>query len=479
MASFSEQMLEFLGLATKKSVEELQNQVATQELLAQMSEERNLPSATNASSLAREVHDKDDVEGLVLKRVKVKDLQLLYLNNQFVFRGVNVRADELITRGYKVLGGSEAGRVKCLELIHNSGGDNLFWQLSVNGDTAGDAYLEKIYNKAGTEIKLLKHINPVTFGFATEPDNHNKIEIDKNGNPVAYEQVLYDVEGKEKRVRIPLGKIEHLRFNTFGDEFNGVSSLQPVYNTCIRLMNMEHAAAEAAVKTANPTWVVRTTTKSPRELNLWAKILGRISAKEVLFLPDGVNIDLMSPGNQNFNDYAEYFLDAVVAALGVPKTILTGSGGADGSNRATTHILSKHFYSIIRANQRYVEEIFNNIFKEYGRLAGFDAPQLRFNDIAEDADRNGQRAVELYVAGLLTVEEARQLIGLDTSKEQHDELQNRMSLPTHSSKKIDPDMSEKKEDMEVFFPEGGGHRAGSQKGKKREQKYDPNVPSVH
>ena len=72
--------------------------------------------------------------------------------------------------------------------------------------------------------------------------------------------------------------------NTFADEFNGISSIQPVYNTAIRLMNMEQAAAEAAVKTANPTWVVETKSKSPTDLAKWANSLGRISAKEVVFL---------------------------------------------------------------------------------------------------------------------------------------------------------------------------------------------------
>jgi hypothetical protein len=52
---------------------------------------------------------------------------------------------------------------------------------------------------------------------------------------------------------------------------------------------------------------------------------GLIYSKDIFFesgfngnysvIPNGVNTELKSPGNQNFSEYAGYFLDAVVAAL--------------------------------------------------------------------------------------------------------------------------------------------------------------------
>jgi hypothetical protein len=227
-------------------------------------------------------------------------------------------------------------------------------------------------------------------------------------------------------------------------------------------MNMEHAASEAAVKTANPTWVVETETKSPSELNKWGNVMGNVSAREVVFLPKNTKISLKSPGNQNFSDYSEYFLDAVVAALGVPKAILTGTSESSGGSRATAQTLSKHFYSVIRANQRYVEEVFNKIFAEYGELAGFKAPKLKFNDIAEDADRNGQRAGELFQAGLITIKEAREMIGLETTQNILDELPK----PSMNDEKvkIDPDKEDKILEAKANQPDKSGRPAGSQKG---------------
>ena len=471
---FLDTSAKFLGLSTKKEVEELQEKIETQNLLLD-SVNDEAASKTAPSSLARETRQVKDFEGLVVRRVPTKELQLLYLNNQFVFRGVNVRADELITRGYKIVEGDEEGRKNCQELIERSGGNNLFWQYSVNTDVAGDGYLEKVKNKSGTKIAYLRHVNPINFGFLSEKNNFEKIILGSDGKPKAYEQVLIDNEGKELRKEVSKDVISHLRFNTFGDEFNGISSLQPVYNTSVRLMNMEQAAAEAAVKTANPTWVVMTSSKAANDLNKWAQALGRISAKEVVFLPDGVTTELKSPGNQNFSAYADYFLDAVVAALGVPKSILTGGSDSSGGNRATVQTLSKHFYSVIRANQRYVEEIFNAVFQEYAKMAGFAPPKLVFNDIAEDADRNGQRALELYAGGVITLEEARQSIGLDTPQKLKDELERTGGQQTGN---IDPDKEGKAQDAKVFHPAAPGSPEGSQKNEKKAKKLDPTVPSA-
>lgn len=490
--AFRDTAARFLGVPTqsemqetKRQIEQLSETVKTQEKLLEVSAtfadqiSDMVTPQSQPSSLAREQHHKEDIQGLVLRRVPVKELQLLYLNNQFVFRGVNVRADELVTRGFSIITQDESIQKECMDLIRRSGGANLFWQLSVNTDVCGDGYLEKVPNDKGNKILLLKHVNAINFGFKVAKDNPNQIEVDASGMPTAYMQTVYDSEGKETKKIIAKEKIAHLRFNTFGDEFNGISSLQPVYSTSIRLMNMEQAAAEAAVKSANPVWIVNTTTKSPRELNMWASYLGRISGKEVVFLPDGLKVELKSPGNQNFSDYAGYFLDAVVAALGVPKSILTGGSDAGGGNRATVQTLSQHFYSIMRANQRYVEAVFNDdIFVDYAKRAGWsEVPKLAFNDIAEDADRNGQRAVELYKNGIITVTEARGMLGLDTREETIKELIP-FEIASKSTTNIDPDAADKKADMKVWHGAEPGKVAGSQKGNKASQKIDANVPSV-
>ncbi len=476
--SFLDKAASFLKISGRNKLKEELNvtreQLAVAQKLLEKSEE--VTPLTNWSSIAKEEKRIEDPQGYKLKRVPVKQLQHLYTSNQFVFRGVNVRADEIITRGYELIGGDEKGIEACDNLIKVSGGDNLFWQLSVNTDVSGDGYLEKVLNKEKNKIMVLKHVNPINFGYLTGDDG--KIILNSKKLPKAYMQVFYDTDGKEEKHEIPKERIAHLKFNSFADEFNGISSLQPVYNTTVRLMNMEQAAAEAAVKTANPLLVGHTETKSLRELTQWSGVLNNISAKDQVFLPQGVTLKMLSPGYQNFSYYSTYFLDAVVAALGVPKAILTGSSDMTGGNRSTITVQSRHFYSVIRANQRYVEECMNNIFSYYADLAGFEAPIFKFIDIAEDADRAGQRAVELYAANLVTLSEARTMIGLETPKTVAQELQGVETELEKKTKQLQEDIDLKKSDMEVFHPAKPGSPAGSQKGNKKEQKINPDVPSV-
>jgi len=460
-----------LNVADIKTVEQLQEQIAVQDILL---ENIQVPK-TEPSEYAREQKAVSDITGTVAKRVPVRQLQHLYLNNQFVFRGVNVRADELITRGYKIIEGDEAGRKSCQGLIEKSGGDNLFWQISVNCDISGDAYLEKIPNVAGNSIELLRHINPVNFGFLTDLQT-SRIILNEKSLPKAYMQKIYNKEGKEETKEIDKKRISHLIFNTFADEFNGISSLQPVYNTAVRLMNMEQAAAESAVKTANPLHVVITSSKSPVEVAKWARLFGRISGKEQITLPAETDLKTISPGNQNFNDYAEYFLDAVVAALGVPKMILTGISGSGSGNRSTGSIQSRHFYSVIRANQRYMERVFNEIFADYAKKAGFQAPKLRFNDIAEDAAVNSQWAIELYNANLITLGEARGMVGLELPSDIKKDLEE--AAIVKMTKLESSQNQEKKDEKEAFHPADPKSGAGSQTGQKAEKKSSPDVKSV-
>lgn len=466
---------EMLSAPSKKEVEELRKRVELAEELLKNAR----PPESYPSSMARESKLIEDVQSSVQKRVSVRGLQKLYLFNQFIFRGVNVRADELISRGFEIVGDDEEGVKLCQKLVEDSGGANLFWQLSVNTDVSGDGYMEKIWSKDGKTLLLLRHINPVNFGFWTDPTKGNII-LGKNGYPEAYMQIYYDEEAKERRVKIPKEKIAHLIFNSFADEFNGISSIQPVYNTAIRLMNMEHAAAEAAVKAANPIWVGTTKTKNPTELAKWSGILNNISGKDQVFLPEGVELEMKAPGNQNFNEYADYFLDAVVAALGVPKSILTGSADASGGNRGTAQVQSKHFYSVIRSNQRYVEKLFNDLFKEYAGKAGFTAPTLHFDDITDDATTYSKMAIELYTTGLITLQEARELVGYDADEATVKELKSLQPMPRLYGKfdnwksGMDPDAPQKKEDAKFWH---GGD--GSQAGNKAKQKMDPNVPSVN
>lgn len=410
---------------------------------------------TEPSLMASDAKRLSDIMNDMTNRIALKNLKAVYLRNQFIFRGINIRASELISRGFNIVGEDDEGVKKCFELIKKSGGASFIRQSSINADVFGNCYWEKIYNTEGTEIGLLKQIHPMTFGFKTK-ENTSNIIMGSDKTPLAYMQKIDDPNtGYERFVDVPKKKVSHIKYNTFGDEFSGVSILQPVYDTILRLMNMEQSAAIAALKTANPTTVLQTDAKSPVVLAKWAKVVGNVGSQQQVMLGENQKLILLSPGNQNFNDYADYFLTAVVSATAVPRSILLGGDSKSGGNRAETITLSKHFYTAIRDNQLEFERNINDIFKEYGEIAGFKPPRFVFVDVAEDTEAMGQRAMELYNSGLITLAEARTMIGLGGEP---------------GTKVVNVEKEIKDADMKSWHGYKPGSAEGSQKNEKKDMK---------
>lgn len=431
---------------------------AAVEMLARQEKERLKNTITNPSALAVTTTKHSSGDGMENVKKTVRQLFNLYLTNQFVARAIHVRADTMVSKGFQIVGDDKNGVDACYDLIVKSGGIKFLWQLAVNTYIAGDGFLEKMYNIKKTKISRAKHVHPLTLRFKVDKTT-NRIILGKDKEPVAYEQYYLNKEGVEVIKDVPKDRIAHFKFSILGDEFTGLSLIQPGYDTIVRLMNMEYSAAEAAIKTANPLWVGKCNTKSPHQIAQWGMILGNISGKDQLFIPQGMELEMKSPGNQNFNEYAEYFLDAVVACFGVPRAVLLGGGGTGAGNRAQEIVLTRHFYSSIRTDQKTMEDFFNEIFIEYAEINGFVAPELVFEDIAEDADLNAESAIKLLQAGIIDRDEAREMIGLDTG------IRDKKVI---GDKSLESEV--KKSDRETHFPEEPGSRAGSQKGVKKKQK---------
>ena len=166
----------------EKLVKELETQARVASEILQEGEEKQLKQQTNPSAPALSTVKHSSGEGINRFKKSVRQLFILYLTNQFVARSINVRADTIISRGYNIVGEDKVGVVSCKELIENSGGINLFWQISLNTDIAGDGFLEKVYNQKHNKILQLKHVHPLTLTF--KKDKFDRIMVDENNEPV-------------------------------------------------------------------------------------------------------------------------------------------------------------------------------------------------------------------------------------------------------------------------------------------------------
>ena len=108
-----------------------------------------------------------------------------------------------------------------------------------------------------------------------------------------------------------------------------------------------------------------------------------------------------------------------------------------------------------------MESFFNRIFEEYAKLAGFAAPKLTFDDIAEDVSLASQAAMQLYQSGIISQQEARAMIGLDAA------VEGDVISPVGASADI------KQADRATQFPASPGKATGSQSGIKAKRKTNP------
>ena len=450
--------IEWLGATSRDDIKnellQLKNTIQIQKELLESTQN------TNPSGLAIEAEEKYTTQSTGIRVSPVK-LQQMYFNNQYIFRAINVRANELITRGYRILNGDEKGREKCTKLIERSGGSLFLKQWSTNTDVWGNGWIEKVRSRDKKEITRLSFIHPATFGWKTKGMQSNVIDIGSDIQPTGCQQKTIDENGIEMIIPIDKNNIELLTFNKIADEFIGVGIIQPIYSTINRLMRMEAAAADAAVKAANPMWVGYFDTVSETTVRKWAHFLGRLTTKEQIFLPRGAKIELLSPKRQLFSEYSEYYVDSIIAGTGVPKSLLLGRSG--DTNRAESIVHSRHFQTLIESNQHAMENVIDKIFKEYGKLDNFDPPIFRFNEILEDADLMSDKAERLFSTGIITREEAREMLGLEEN-----------TTNTFNRVKSSPERELKKQEREAYFPsstESPG--SGSQRNVKKKQKRSP------
>lgn len=194
-------------------------------------------------------------------------LELLYRMDGLTFRIVQKYIEKIVGGGYIVKGGSEAARKLCQDLADNI---DLKYLLSevvrdifVTGN--GTAWTEIGYNKSGTNIVLVKMINPKS-GITFVKDDKNNVLYDATLRPAGFklggelgfpkmewhqdriviqEEVVWTPSkpGEDGRDRIAYWKLVGV-----GEEEEGMSPLEPGYKASIIRMNLEDTVGNAAFR---------------------------------------------------------------------------------------------------------------------------------------------------------------------------------------------------------------------------------------
>jgi len=311
---------------------------------------------------------------------------------------------------------------------------NLFRNISIDTDWSGNGYWEKRYNKKA-ELINLDPVHPLHLDFKRWPNNKIIFYL---GKPYAYHQ---KVEQKERDIE-PY-RIAHLRYNSIGDELLGISTLEPLFKTLQRLMNIEEGIAQGIVRHGTPLHdiIVGDEAHPPtKEMldNAADEVKGLNYMTEYVH-PPWYRVQLIESFSLGkASKYVDPFVDNIVSATGIPKFMLLGKG--EETNKAVAQQILRGLNMTIEPLQQSLKLMFEKevLFPlmKYHNVDG--CPYIQWNEILPEESTDPVKKLELLSKiainnkPLLTWEEAREIAKLPSLKpgeiEELESMRNRPGI---------------------------------------------------
>jgi len=386
------------------------------------------------------------MEEISLKRVDPEDIEKYLLMHPAVPRGIEIKANRMTSRGFKIIPYDSSEKAKeaakiCSNIFENSDGGILINNWIQDTFAFGNGYLTLVPNKKGTRILRLNREHPIYFSISKYPKNHpdkdkrGKYKIDpKLKIPQYFAQRKKTSSGEwEQFNEIQGDRVAHLKFDTWGDEQEGISMIQYLYRTLTYLMNIEEAGAQTMWRNGFVQKKVTTKIKSEAGMKKLAKSLSEINSRDAVLLPDGVDVTNLNPGTVQFADFHKIFLKLVAIRMGIPLPILTLDGTS--TNKATMDVLTRDMMDDLKSCELIVETtIRNQIFKPaLGLELGEDFdkfPYFKFNMPREDQNEKSQRMLRVSQSIESLVDSAKSLIELGKIEEANLILESIKELQT-------------------------------------------------
>lgn len=303
--------------------------------------------------------------------ITLDDLKTAYLLTAVANRAIRVRANFMLSRDYNIEYPDKRSEKIITEFLKNVK-KNDFWNLdlksilrqyAIDTDVFGNGYRHLVLNKAQTKYVKLAPRHPLYMDLQRD-DPKDEIKLDEYGLPVGYAYT-----SKDEVNPTPFGReeIAHLVFETLGDEFLGISILQPAFKTIERLTNIEFGTAQALYKHGFPT--VKASIGDERHPptqddidDALTQLKGVMSQSEYAH-PYWQEIETLDPKfPAKIDTILRYFAAQVVMATDVPAFLILGE-----ERVATRSTADKLFVSLFRSlefpQDRIKSMVENQIFR--------------------------------------------------------------------------------------------------------------------
>lgn len=278
----------------------------------------------------------------------------------------------------------------CLELVGNS-----FWEL--------------VYNEYG-HLKEIYFLNPCNMRILPDPEFYVQ----------GYEYVVGSTV-----IRYSANEVVHFKYTNPLNEYWGMGSITPIWDQIVLDNYAKDYNARFFVNDATPSGVIST----PRPLSdtafsslqrRWSqRHEGHKKAFKVAVLDDGMKFDSVAttPKDASFIEMRKIVRDALYVGTGVPPVL---AGVPDVANYSTARVAQSLFYdsTIAPKLQKVGDTIDYRIVRpqDPALQGAFDTSVAPINIIKLSA--NSRIVERLMKAGLVTIDEARALLGLPPMREE-------------------------------------------------------------
>lgn len=370
-----------------------------------------LPKVFVSNSPGGVIASRSEYSGKTPSRVALDKLEADYLYDPINFAGVNVIAGLIGSEGY-VLEGSESDVKKVQDFLDSINFEAFKYRIGAHLCIYGRSWNEILMLKTGDGIGGLDILDPKRMDYLKirGPNGSELLDLDNYGKPKGYVQKATDGASElNAGIKFKPNQIFKLDMRKIADSLDGVGILEPIHKITSYKQSIEEALAEAIIRIGFPLFhqVCGDVEHdpSPADLDKAAESMKKIYYRSNIALPYYRDLKVIAPQINQIRENLEYYIDQQIAAIGVPKALVTGL--AEGTNRASlaemTEIGARHINTLHRViAEGFNEQIFNRM-KEFGQIGDV---KIKFNPIKTNDNATTMDAiVNLINAGALTPNE--------------------------------------------------------------------------
>ena len=396
------------------------------------------------------------------------ELRRMYKQVPYINSAINVTANLAMSSGFDLVGGSDEVNDYLVDLLDELNVDQVLRPAVIDMLVLGNAYIEKVYEnedilfssnseyaKLVQEKYTMKMGNPdyVTPDEINEAQKWNGFD-EKLLGQITQLKVLDpatiriradaygNIFGAVQLIVVPpvvfrSWQLIHLKYmsrSEFQYSVYGFSPLNSLIGIQKKIDAFEDSMTQIVLAYGKPLLIVKVgTPERPATVEEIESVVeafkNRQPASDIIVKGnyEVQPIQALSPASSQIQWYLDYLEKQRDAVLGVPKIFL---GQTEGSNRATADVALMEYIARLTALQANIsQQLEDNLFKPAVRVKfgeGVEIPRIRWREILPPTkSQNIVNTLNLYKAGMITLEEARQMVGLDNDDEIIEELKHK------------------------------------------------------